>query len=184
MAKHLPNIVTSIRFVLIPLLLYLLVVEDFYYALYLLLIMGLTDALDGFLAKQMGWVSRLGEFFDPLCDKLMLVSTVLVLAFIDLLPVWLVVLIVARDIIIVTGGVAYHYYITQFRAAPSIISKWNTLSQLVLVAVVIYAQINPAIEQTIPWFIALVTLTTLWSGIGYVVEWGMNARKMFISNKL
>ena len=184
MTKHIPNIVTSIRFVLIPLLLYLLIAKDFYHAFYLLLIMGLTDALDGFLAKQMGWVSRLGEFFDPLCDKLMLVGTVLVLALIGLLPIWFVALVVARDMIIVIGGLAYHYYVTQFRAAPSMISKWNTLAQLVLVAIVIYAQINPAVEQTIPWFIALVTLSTLWSGIGYIVEWGMNARKILINNKL
>lgn len=183
MIKNIPNIVTGIRFLLIPLLLYLLINKDFHNALYLLLIMGFTDALDGYLAKRMNWTSKFGEFFDPLCDKLMLVGIMLVLAWIELLPVWLVVIIVVRDIIIVMGGLAYHFCISSFRAAPSILSKCNTFFQLLLAGIVIYAQLNPAVEQFIPLLITIVTLTTMLSGIGYVMEWGINARKMLVNNK-
>ena len=173
--RHVPNLLTGIRLLLIPVLIYLLLSGYFEGALYLIIVMGLTDAFDGFIAKKLNCVSRFGEFFDPICDKFMLVSTTITLAYIGLLPVWLVSLIVARDLIIVAGGYTYYLYIEKFRANPSILSKANTFFQLLLTVIVIYSQINFVPAQWVEGLINIVAATTLLSGIAYVWTWGRSA---------
>ena len=173
--RHLPNLLTGIRLLLIPVLVYLLLSGYFEGALYLIIVMGLTDAFDGFIAKKLNCVSRFGEFFDPICDKFMLVSTTITLAYVGLLPVWLVALIVARDLIIVTGGYTYYLYIKKFRANPSMLSKANTFFQLLLTVIVIYSQISFVPAQWIEGLINIVAATTLLSGISYVWTWGRSA---------
>ena len=173
--RHIPNLLTGIRLLLIPVLIYILLIGNFGGALYLIIVMGLTDAFDGFLAKKLNCVSRFGGFFDPICDKFMLISATLTLAYIGLLPVWLVSLIVARDLIIVAGGYSYYLYIKKFRANPSMLSKANTFFQLLLTVIVIYSQINPVPAQWIEGLINIVAATTLLSGTAYVWTWGRSA---------
>ena len=173
--RHVPNLLTGIRLLLIPVLVYILLSGYFEGALYLIIVMGLTDAFDGFIAKKLNCVSRFGEFFDPICDKFMLVSTTITLAYVGLLPIWLVALIVARDLIIVTGGYTYYLYIKKFRANPSMLSKANTFFQLLLTVIVIYSQISFVPAQWIEGLINIVAATTLLSGISYVWTWGRSA---------
>lgn len=177
MTKNIPNLLTGIRLLLIPMLLYLLYTGNFHGSLYLIILMGLTDALDGWLAKRLDCVSRFGEFFDPICDKLMLVSVTVLLAYMELLPVWLVLLIIVRDLIIVVGGTTYYLCVEKFRASPSMLSKANTFFQLLLVVIVIYSQINAIPQQWIGGLINIVALTTLLSGLGYIWTWGISAVK-------
>ena len=173
--RHIPNLLTGIRFLLIPVLIYLLYNGNFHGSLYLIILMGLTDALDGFLAKKLNCVSRFGEFSDPICDKLMLISATVILAYMGLLPVWLVSLIIARDLIILVGGISYYLCIEKFSANPSMLSKANTFFQLLLTVIVIYSQINAVPEQWLEGLINIVAVTTLLSGITYVWTWGRNA---------
>ena len=173
--RYIPNLLTGIRLLLIPVLVYLLLIGKFTSALYLIIVMGLTDAFDGFLAKKLNCVSRFGEFFDPICDKFMLISTTITLAYMGLLPVWLVLLIIARDLIIVTGGYTYYLYIKKFRASPSVLSKANTFFQLLLTVIVIYSQINFVPAQWIGGLINIVAVTTILSGTAYVWTWGRSA---------
>lgn len=173
--RHIPNLLTGVRFLLTPVLIYLLYTGNFHGALYLIILMGLSDALDGFLAKKLSCVSRLGEFADPICDKLMLISATVVLADIGLLPVWLVLLIITRDLMILGGGIAYYLCIEKFRANPSILSKANTLFQLLLTVIVIYNQINAIPELWVAGLIHIVAFTTLLSGIAYIWTWGRSA---------
>ena len=173
--RHIPNLLTGIRFLLIPVLIYLLYNGNFHGSLYLIILMGLTDALDGFLAKKLNCVSRFGEFSDPICDKLMLISATVILAYMGLLPVWLVALIIARDLIILVGGITYYLCIAEFSANPSMLSKANTFFQLLLTVIVIYSQINAVPEQWLEGLINIVAVTTLLSGIAYVWTWGRSA---------
>ena len=174
--RHIPNLITGLRLALTPVLVFLLLVQDFRAAFLLLLLLGVSDALDGFLAKRRGWQSRVGEFLDPVADKLMLVGAFVAFAWIGLLPPWLTVLVLARDLIIVVGGVAYHYFIGPFRAQPSYISKVNTFAQLILVGVVMCAQFAAVPALTVPVLVTVVAMTTFWSGVAYVVVWGTMAR--------
>lgn len=145
-------------------------------ALILFAVAGFTDALDGFLAKQFHWESRLGSILDPLADKLLLVSSFLALAWIELIPLWLVVVVIVRDLLIVAGGVIFHYMFVQFDMAPSRISKANTFFQIIFVLVVVFYHGDFAFT---PWVVEalgyIVLVTTVMSGMDYVWVWGRRA---------
>ena len=137
---------------------------------------GFSDALDGYLAKRFHWTSRLGALLDPLADKLMLVSAFVTLAWLGLIPPWLVGLIILRDVVIVTGAIVYHMRIEKLEAAPSVVSKLNTFAQILLILAVMFSQ---AVRH-LPSFwmdvlIYTVLITTLWSGFDYVWTWGRRA---------
>ncbi len=173
---HLPNLISALRIVLVLPLAWFLLQHDFDIALLLVFIAGVSDALDGFLAKHYGWSSALGSVLDPLADKLLLVVTFLSLGYLALVPAWLVVAVLARDIVIVTGGVAYYVSIGRFDMAPTLVSKLNTLMQLVLVFGVVLAQVFDFPRM---WMIEIgvwiVLATTVLSGMDYVWTWGRSA---------
>ena len=175
-ASDLPNIITFVRFLLVPPVVLLLLNHRYDAAMLVFALAGFSDALDGYLAKRYHWTSRLGALLDPLADKLMLVSGFVALAWLGLIPPWLVGLIILRDVVIVTGAIVYHMRIEKLEAAPSVVSKVNTLAQILLVLAVMFSQ---AIQE-LPsfWMDVLiygVLLTTLWSGLDYVWTWGRRA---------
>ncbi len=165
------------RILLVPPVVWLLLKEDFAMALWLFFIAGVSDGLDGFLAKQFCWTSRLGEFLDPLADKLLLVFSMLALGKLGLLPAWLIAIVLLRDVTIVAGALFYHFKVSRFDAEPSVISKLNTFSQILLVLLVIANQLIPIdFSNPILALIFLVTLTIFLSGVDYVITWGKRAR--------
>jgi cardiolipin synthase len=147
-------------------------------ALILFVIAGVTDSLDGWLAKRFHWQSRLGEILDPLADKLLLVSSYITFAWLELLPTWFVVCIILRDVIIVLGGVLYRIFFGNVIIAPTYISKLNTLMQIVLIAVMLlsltWLAIDDALINILVW---VVLFTTVTSGVVYVVSWSGRAIK-------
>ena len=175
-ASDLPNIITFIRFLLLPPVVLLLLNHRYDAALLVFAVAGFSDALDGYLAKRFHWTSRLGALLDPLADKLMLVSAFVTLAWLGLIPPWLVGLIILRDVVIVTGAIVYHMRIEKLEAAPSVVSKLNTFAQILLILAVMFSQ---AVRH-LPSFwmdvlIYTVLVTTLWSGFDYVWTWGRRA---------
>ena len=167
--RHIPNIITLARIGCVPLLVVVLLREDFRAALYLALLMGASDALDGFLAKRCRWQSWLGERLDPLADKLMLTAAYLVFAVQGLLPAWLVALVVGRDALIVAGYAYYRWFNLDFDVHPSLLSKVNTLCQTLLVFAVLVARIEPELAEPVAVLIGVVAVTTAFSGVGYAL---------------
>jgi cardiolipin synthase len=176
--SDIPNLITVLRILLVVPIGWVLLQQNFVLALVLFFIAGFSDALDGFLAKQFDWTSRLGALLDPLADKALLVTCFAVLVWIKLLPLWLLVLVVARDVVIVAGAVLYNFRIQRLEAEPTIISKLNTVLQIALVLLVIIQQVVPAWVQAswIQLLIYAVTVTIVWSGLDYVVTWSRRAR--------
>lgn len=175
-ARDIPNLITSLRIVLVVPILWLLLEERYGPVLLLFVVAGVSDALDGFLAKYFGWTSRLGGILDPLADKLLLMGTILALGWLGQLPVWLVALVVLRDVVIVSGAISYHLLIERFEATPLPISKLNTLLQLMLVlAVMVNCGVTVLPAGLLQGLIALTALTTVWSGFAYVWRWGWRA---------
>jgi len=178
--KDIPNIISFLRLLLTIPVIWALLEEEFLIALVIFFIAGVSDGLDGFLAKRLHWQSRLGGLLDPLADKALLVSSFLCLGGLGLLPPWLVALVIFRDVVIVTGALVYSVQIEQLNAEPSLISKLNTLLQIVLVLVVV---VNHGIYAMPQWIlhglILSVTATTLLSGIAYVYEWGKRAKDRY-----
>lgn len=146
-------------------------------ALILFFIAGVSDGVDGFLAKHYGWTSRLGGILDPLADKLLLVSCLSVLTWNGLIPMWLLAMVIIRDVVIVTGATVYNFRVARFEAQPTFISKINTVAQILLVLLVMVMQASQWSDvRWINGFIGVVAVTTIWSGIDYVRIWSRRAR--------
>jgi cardiolipin synthase (CMP-forming) len=176
--RDIPNTITVLRIFMVPPFVWLLLEDRYLEALVLFFIAGLSDGLDGFLAKRYDWTSRLGGLLDPLADKLLLVSAFIALGYLGLLPVYLVGLVLLRDLVIVSGAIAYHFRVARLDADPSWVSKVNTVLQIALVLLVIFNQVHALLG---PFWMqmleSMVVLATVWSGLDYVWTWGQRARR-------
>lgn len=176
--RDIPNLISVIRIFLTVPVVWLMLEHRFGWVLFLFAIAGISDGLDGFLAKHYGWQSRLGGLLDPLADKVLLVSCFLSLGWLGFLPVWLVLLVILRDLVIVTGALVYNFTIAEVEAEPSLISKFNTLIQILLVLSVVWShgvfELSRLLLDSLIW---LTLLTTLLSGGDYVWEWSRKAAR-------
>jgi cardiolipin synthase len=173
--KNIPNIISILRIVLVVPIGFSLWQQNYLTALILFFIGGLSDGLDGFLARRYKWETALGVILDPMADKLMMVTAYLLLGWHSLLPWWLVSLVIFRDLIIVFGTLLYSKYVAQEVFKPLFISKLNTVCQILLVLLVMFSQVinlHVLIVDSLLW---LVVVTTLMSGYAYINEWGRRA---------
>ncbi len=174
--EYIPNLITLGRIAMVGPIVWYLVNEDYGVAFLLFLVAGASDALDGQLAKRLGWESRLGGLLDPAADKLLLVAGFLCLGWLDALPGWLVALVILRDLVIVAGAATYHWRVAPLEVDPMFISKVNTVLQIALVLVAIaeraWAAVPPVLSQLL---VVAVAATTIASGAAYVIEWSRRA---------
>lgn len=174
--NQIPNIISVFRMLLVAPVVWNLLQLDFGSALAWFAIAAFSDALDGFLAKHYGWQSRLGSILDPLADKLLLVSVFIALTWVELIPMWLLLVVLSRDLLIVIGGVIFHYTLGRFDMQPSRISKVNTFVQIIFVLAVVFYHGDYAFT---PWIVDalvyMVLATTVMSGLDYVWVWGKRA---------
>jgi cardiolipin synthase len=132
-----------------------------------------TDAADGFLAKRFGWQTAVGAVLDPVADKLLLATVLVMLAVLRLVPLWFMAAVVGRDIVIVLGAIAYRVCIGPVEARPSVISKLNTLCQAAFIlAVVAHQQFSMPPAWIVVMLGALAFVTVAISGIDYVLRYG------------
>jgi cardiolipin synthase len=176
--RDIPNIISLARLLVVIPVVFLLLEHAFGWALVLFVLAGISDALDGYLAKHFGWRSRLGGILDPLADKVLLVACFLVLGTLSLIPIWLVVAAVFRDLLITGGALLYNYRIEELEAAPIAASKVNTLLQILLV-VLVMADAGPLplpgwVIDTLVW---ACLGSVVVSGAQYVWIWGRKARR-------
>ncbi|MES2998833.1 MAG: CDP-alcohol phosphatidyltransferase family protein [Pseudomonadota bacterium] len=174
--RHLPNLITCIRFILIGPILLALLKKYYPLAFYLFLVAGLTDGLDGLLARLFGWITPLGALLDPLADKLLLMGSFIVLAYLQQIPFWLAVFVIGRDIWIMGGALVYRYWVGPLDYKPVWISKLNTFFQLILVTLLITKLAFFALpDLVIRWVIEAVFVTTLLSFVQYTWVWTRQA---------
>ena len=175
-AAHIPNSICVLRMLLVIPIVMSLRSGDFRMALVLIFIAGFSDGLDGYLAKTFGWRTRIGALLDPLADKLLLVTVILTLTFMNLTPVWLAAVVMGRDLVIVTGATVYNYLIGPVTPDPSIISKINTICQLLYILSVIAEQATGWPLNTASLLVgAAVLFTSAVSGLDYVIRWSAKA---------
>jgi cardiolipin synthase len=176
-ARDIPNLISFLRILLTLPIVWLLFEQEFTYALMLFAVAGFSDGVDGFLAKHYHWQSHLGGLLDPLADKALLMSSFLVLGGLGLIPIWLVILVIFRDLTIMGGALYYHFSVEEVDAAPTLISKLNTLLQIVLVLLVVtHAGPLPLPLMLLQALIWATGLTTVSSGVIYVWVWTNKAR--------
>ncbi len=164
-----PNILTLIRILLTPLLVWLLLGSRLTEALAVFFIAGVTDGLDGFIARVFHQKSTLGAYLDPLADKILLVSSFILLGHLKLLPTALVVIAVSRDALIVIGVLTLMFFQMPLEIRPSYLSKLTTLSQIVTVLVTLATPLIVFPEWLKLTLYVLTGILTVASGIHYIV---------------
>ena len=180
--RHLPNAITCLRIALVVPLIVMVLQQRFAAALITGAVAGLSDGVDGFLARRFGWRSRLGAVLDAIADKLMLVGVYLALAHVGRIAFALAWLVVARDLIIVSGALLYRAIIGRFEAQPSLWSKATTLAQILFVLLVLGSACFGWRWSPHPygWIVAVLTVI---SGADYIVRWSLRARDVLRARK-
>ncbi len=172
MITTIPNIITMFRIATVPILIILLHEHEYGWAFLVFLISGISDGLDGFIAKHFNMGSELGAILDPLADKALIFSSYLMLMILGDLPFWLFLTVLFRDVLILVGSLLYVAFNGQIKMAPSYLSKLNTFTQLLLV-VTILAQRSFGLEyDTFTEYLIYATfITTILSGVHYFWVW-------------
>lgn len=173
---HLPNALTLLRIALVPLIIWFIMTGQAVAAFSVFVIAGVTDMIDGALARGFGWHSRLGAYLDPLADKALLVSCFVALGLRDAIPLWLVAIVVGRDAAIVAGVGVMQTWRRPLAIRPMLISKINTAVQVMYIALVLLSAALTPVAGSILTGAALVTAgLTLGSWAAYA---GVFARAM------
>jgi cardiolipin synthase len=169
--RHLPNLICIARIVLVWPILVSIAHANYPLTLVLFFIAAASDGLDGYLAKRFHWTSELGKMLDPLADKLLLVGVFLVATWYGLIPRWLTIAAVGRDVLILLGALVFRIGWGPLNGRPKISSKINTLLQLLYVLGIIahagYGLPPPSVLDCLAW---LTLATVLISGFSYVLE--------------
>jgi cardiolipin synthase len=177
--RFIPNALCILRMLLVVPVSWLLVQHDFVLTMWIFAVAAVTDGLDGFLAKRCGWTSELGKILDPLADKILLVGVFLTLAALDLVPMWLASVAIGRDIVITAGAILYNWLYGDPHGQPTWVSKLNTLCQIVFLLLVVGAHAAGHVPQHVLTALgALVFVTTMISGIDYVLTYSRKAAAM------
>ena len=169
---NIPNLLTLLRIILVPVVVILLMQELFLDALIVCVIAGITDGLDGFLARKLNQMTPLGAYLDPLADKALLTTSFVTLAILGAIPGWLAVVVLSRDFIILFGVSIMFLMSIPFVVAPSFVSKITTCCQFALVCVVlVYLSFAGANEWRVLSFLCWLTATaTIVSGLHYIYK--------------
>lgn len=178
--KHLPNVLSFIRLSLVIPFVIFIYNKHYQDALYVFMLAGLTDAIDGWLARALQCQSSLGRLMDPMADKILIACAVFALALLQELPWWLVILILARDATLTIGAFIWYRRIEKtFDFVPSTLSKINTGLQLLLITLcLIKLAFTERYAPFIPSLMILTTLTTTLTYVDYVWTWGRKACAM------
>jgi cardiolipin synthase len=167
-----PNLITLARILSVPVLVWTIAAGHFFFAFALFLAAGVSDAVDGFLAKRFGWRTELGAYLDPLADKVLIVSIYVALGIAGHVPRWLVILVVSRDLMIVGAFMLSWLMGRPIAARPHPVSKPNTAAQILLAGLVLASLgfvFDPGIG--LPLTMAAVAALTLLSVAFYVRDW-------------
>lgn len=168
----LPNLITVMRIVLVPLIVWLILTNQMMFAFITFLVAGISDGVDGFIAKKFNQETELGAYLDPLADKAMLVSIYVTLGYLAHLPSWVVILVVSRDVLIISAVILSWIMNQPVAMAPVMTSKINTTLQILLVAVVLAdLGLGLHLEQVRIYGNWLVAGFTLASGAIYLMFW-------------
>ncbi len=169
---NIPNLLTLVRIILSPLIVILLIQGMFGKALIAFVIAGITDGLDGFLARVLGQQTVLGAYLDPIADKALLASSFITLSVLHIIPGWLTVIVISRDFIILLGISVLSIMSIPVKIKPLFVSRVTTALQLITVLAALSSRYLPghvdgAWLPVIYWVTALLTIV---SGVGYMAQ--------------
>jgi cardiolipin synthase len=168
----LPNFITLARLFSVPLIVWLVASGHLEAAFWAFVVAGISDAVDGVIARRWNLSSRIGAILDPVADKALLMSSFIVLAIYDFVPLWLVILVVSRDLLILGGFYVSGLLGQQVEVQPLMISKINTVVQIGMVGLVLGdAALDLVLLPAVEALTYVVALTTFTSGLAYLKLW-------------
>ena len=176
----LPNLISLARLLAVPLTVWLILQDRYGAAFWVFAAAGVSDAIDGFIAKNFGARTVIGGFLDPLADKALLVSVYVTLGYRGQVETWLVILIVFRDVLIIGGAILYQTVTQSLTMQPLLISKVNTAAQIIL-AILLLSKLGLGMaddHDIIAAMVHVVAASTLLSGGAYVAIWGWRIFRM------
>jgi cardiolipin synthase len=165
---NLPNSLTVFRILLIPFFLGFLAYGRYGAALMALIVAGITDILDGVIARMANQRTKLGAYLDPVADKLLLTSAFVALSILQLVPIWVAIIILSRDIIIVAGTLLLYLTHTPIEVAPTVLGKGTTLAQLLYLALVLLLLYLERDVSLLTPLLSVMLVLTVASGLQYV----------------
>ena len=190
MLAQIPNAITILRIVLVIPIGVLLWQNRHVDAFVLMLIAGLSDALDGFLARRFNWLSRLGATLDPLADKFLVACVFIVFTLQGHIPLWVAIIVLLRDFTIVAGAGVYKVLYEEVEIAPTFLSKANTAMQIIVLLLILVALLPTGVLSEVswvmvdPWGYYILAVLGLSSGIDYIFTWGSKAYREGKKRKL
>ena len=177
--RQIPNAITVVRILLVVPIAVLLWRGDYRTALVVMIIAGLSDALDGALARGFKWTTPLGAFLDPIADKLLVIVLFVVFTIQTFIPLWLALIVVTRDVVILGGAAAYRVLYHEIEVKPTFVSKANTAMQLITLSLFFLwlcnFELTSAIAREVvnPYCFYILAVLAISSGVDYVVTWSM-----------
>ncbi|NOZ68736.1 MAG: CDP-alcohol phosphatidyltransferase family protein [Deferribacteres bacterium] len=168
MVGNLPNLLTLARILLLPFFAATLIYEEYQYALLLFIAASVTDFLDGLVARIKRQITYFGRILDPVADKFFLITSFVVMSILGLIPKWLTIVVISKDLIVVTGCIILYFVTHNLKIEPSLLGKVSSACQFILLGLVLLAR-NMDEGTKVPefLFLAVAVLTGL-SGLGYV----------------
>jgi cardiolipin synthase len=166
----LANRLTILRILMTPAIVILLLYKYTAAAFILFVLAGVTDGLDGFVARSRGQRTALGMVLDPLADKLLLMSAVIVLTILKELPRWFTIIIVSRDLILIGGSIILYMFLGKISMPPSWLGKTTTGFQIATVLLVMLDNFVPTLRSVVMPVALLTTVLTIGSGLQYVLR--------------
>ena len=176
---NLPNMITIFRLLLTPYIVWLILSESYFLGFLFFVISGISDGLDGFIAKKLNQKTLLGSYLDPIADKFLIVSSIVLLGYNGYVPIWLIIIIVSRDIAILGAVIISWMLDTNLKIEPLIVSKINTFLQIFYITLTFATVLNTNYLtnfQNIA-FIGttyLIAFTTIVSWLSYLRIWLLN----------
>jgi len=167
---NIPNLLTILRILFVPVLVNCLVYGYYAYGLLVFLLAGLTDSLDGIIARTSNQRTILGTYLDPMADKLLLNACFVTLATLHLIPGWIAIIVVSRDLILIVGTLILHLTETRFNIDPSWLGKSTTVIQLLYIVMVLAWIIFKKDMSLLTPFLFLTAVVTVLSGLHYILR--------------
>jgi cardiolipin synthase len=164
---NIPNILTVLRILVTPVFVICLIRGLHGYALLIFVLAGVSDGLDGLVARMLNQRSELGAVLDPIADKLLLTAAYISLGILKVIPGWLAVIVISRDVLILTGIAVLTFADIPFAIRPSLISKWTTTFQILMIAVTLLSFYYNEAEIAKPALIWVTAAMTVLSGLHY-----------------
>lgn len=167
----LPNAVTVLRILLVPVFAFLLVYRFYNLALYVYIVAAISDALDGYLARKLNLHSELGRFLDPLADKTLILTSLVIFTFLDWVPAWLTITVLSRDIFVLAGWFLLFLLYGRKHVQPTLIGKAANALQMFSVGYVLLGKLPPFVELSgyTVLFVLTSALTAI-SGLHYMIR--------------